>query len=403
MYFFFPGNYMWSQGTLRVLYTGGTIGEVARIIPSLQEAAVSGDVDAWHRAWTGLGDHLWQQGEWELAQERPRSAGRSFYRACSYYQWAIGYLPHTDPRKREGHQRSVEAFTRFAEHSQRGIERVEVPYEGGSLPAWFIPGSDGVALPAAGTEARATVGQRKPSACFLPGLESTKEQAAEFGLELAERGFNVLLVDGPGVGESVLFRGLVNHYDEEVSGRADLEYLLSRPEVDPQRVALVGLSLGGYRAARVVAFEPRYAACVLWGAIWDWGKIWQGQLARTRAASTDTTHFLHVFGGESIEDVTRILQQWRLEGVAERIRCPILVMHGEQDSQIPVEDAYQVYRACGSPQKELKVFTEQEGGAAHCQNDNRLLAHAYIADYLEDVLVRGRRREGVIVGWERKA
>ena len=99
-----------------------------------------------------------------------------------------------------------------------------------------------------------------------------------FAAVLAERGFNVLLVDGPGVGEAVLFRGLVNRPDEERGQSADFEYLAGRPDVDTARIALVGLSLGGYRASRVAAFEHRFAACVAWGAIWDWGAIWEQRL-----------------------------------------------------------------------------------------------------------------------------
>jgi fermentation-respiration switch protein FrsA (DUF1100 family) len=74
----------------------------------------------------------------------------------------------------------------------------------------------------------------------------------------------------------------------------------------------------------------------------------------------------------------------------------MLITHGEKDAQVPVEAAYALYEASGSPMKELKVFSEREGGAAHCQNDNRVLAHTYVADWLEDVLLRGADRRGII-------
>ncbi len=390
MFRFFPNNYMWSQGVMRALQSGGAIGEVITVVNALQDAADAYDKEAWYRAWHDLGDHLWQQGEIELAADHPRSARGSFLRACSYYQWSIAYMEHDDPRKGETHRRSLDAFARFAERCEPPIEHAEIPYEGTSFPAWLVPGAGSAA--------------RKPAIIYLPGLDSTKEQGLQFAQAMAERGFSVLLPDGPGVGEAVQFRGMPNRYDYEVPGKADFDYLASRPDVDPSRIVAVGVSMGGYRAPRFAAFEPRLAGCVAWGAVWDWATVWASRIANERGnVPVPHSHVMHVMGADSIEGVTRIVQDWRLEPVAGQIRCPLLVTHGEQDAQIPVEQAYKLYEAAGSPQKELKVFTAAEGGSAHSQNDNRLLAYAYMGDWLEDVVVRGRRREGVIVGWERKA
>jgi fermentation-respiration switch protein FrsA (DUF1100 family) len=103
-------------------------------------------------------------------------------------------------------------------------------------------------------------------------------------------------------------------------------------------------------------------------------------------------------GAKTVDDVAARLDGWHLDEVAHQIRCPLLVLHGHDDAQVPVEDAHRLYEAAGSAQKELKVFTAAEGGAAHCQNDNRQLAHDYIGDWLVDVLVRGQPRTGVVEG-----
>ncbi len=113
------------------------------------------------------------------------------------------------------------------------------------------------------------------------------------------------------------------------------------------------------------------------------------------AVPTTHEHMLHVFGAETLDEVGQKLKGWSLDGVAERMRCPLLIIYGEKDPQVPMENAYRLYERAGSEQKELKIFTEAEGGAAHCQNDNRLLAHAYMADWLEDVLVRGEPQRGI--------
>src|SRR3712207_6005665 len=192
MYFFFPDNYMWSQAVLRALFTGANPGEIVKIVTELQEAGKSYDAEAWHRAWRQEGDRLLARAERQLADNHQLSARESFLRAACYLQWASPFMDHEDPRRREVHQRSLDAFGRYAALSQPPIERVEVPYEGKSFPAWFVP---------------AAPGERRPTVIYLPGWDSTKEQGIELALALRPRGFSTLLCDAPGIGEAVLFRG----------------------------------------------------------------------------------------------------------------------------------------------------------------------------------------------------
>jgi fermentation-respiration switch protein FrsA (DUF1100 family) len=72
--------------------------------------------------------------------------------------------------------------------------------------------------------------------------------------------------------------------------------------------------------------------------------------------------------------------------VVEKMRCPLLVTHGDRDTIVPVENARLLYEAAGSPKKTLRIFTAEEGGAEHCQGDNRQLGSNYVADWLADTL-----------------
>jgi fermentation-respiration switch protein FrsA (DUF1100 family) len=387
MFMYFPNNYMWSAGLLRILHAGGVIGEVDQAGRKLRQASERGDNEAWYREWLALAEKVHRRARHELEDRHPRSARGGLIRASLYYQWSAAFLPPTDERKHAAHRQSVEVFRRACELLEPPIERVEVPYEGTSFPACFVP-------------ARSRTNGPMPCVLYLPGLDSTKEQGLRVGLELAERGIASLLADPPGVGEALLFRGLTARYDYEVPCTAALELLQQRPEVDPQRIAVCGVSLGGYYAPRAAAMEPRFAACVAWGAIWDYHEIW----SRRRHISVDSPmpspqfQIMTVTGQPTFDDALRELEKWRLHGVAEKITCPFLILHGEHDRQVFVSDAYKLCEAASSDQKELKIFTEQEGGSAHCQNDNRVLAINYIADWLEDVLVHGRKRSGVHVG-----
>jgi dipeptidyl aminopeptidase/acylaminoacyl peptidase len=373
VYQFFPDNFMWSQALNRSMFTGGAYGEISWAATQLGEAAKVYDNDAWYTVLDGLGEKLRSRAKEQEADGHTTSARGSNLRAYSYYQWSIAFMEHHDPRREKAFKKSIESFAAFAELSDPKIERVEVPYEGTSFPAWFVPASS-----------RET---RVPATVYLPGWDSTKEQGIEFAMSQAGRGMATLLCDGPGIGEAVAFRGLVNRYDYEVPSTAALEYLLSRSDVDPDRIAVVGLSLGGYRAARAAAFEHRFAGGVAWGAIWDFAVTWANFRDNPRGAvPTPTAHALAVMGAADLDEVAEKLQRWNLEGVADKIRCPFVILHGENDPLIPTDHAVRFYEEIGSEQKELRVFTTEEGGSAHCQNDNRILAHDFIGDWLSDLL-----------------
>ena len=75
-------------------------------------------------------------------------------------------------------------------------------------------------------------------------------------------------------------------------------------------------------------------------------------------------------------------KKFTLEGVANKVTCPILILHGENDRVVPLAEARKLYERVGSSNKHLKIFTDAEGGAEHCQVDNRQLGVDYIGDWL---------------------
>lgn len=317
-----------------------------------------------------MGDGLAARGERHRERRHEVSGADSFRRAALAQQWAVAFLPWQDTRRGACLRLSVRLFTEFARLSDPPILRREIPFAGTTFPAWLVrPPATGPA----------------PCAIYLPGWDSTKEQG--IGLA-AERGIATLLCDVPGVGEAVLERGLVNRPDEEAAGAAAFDDLLREPRlVDPKQIAVVGSSLGGSRAARFAAFEPRLRAAVVWGAIWDFGRTWRQQLDRPGSAlPTTLDHALFVTGSATVDEVTTKLDAWTLDGVAERIACPLLVLHGADDTQFPVADAERLYATARSGRRTLRIFTPDEGGSAHCQNDDRLLAHEEIGDWLADEL-----------------
>ena len=255
------------------------------------------------------------------------------------------------------------------------IKKVDVPYENGALAAFFIT--------APGAEKKAA-----PTAVVFNGLDNCKEMSAIFaGLELAKRGINTLAIDGPGQGELLRLRHFHSRPDYEVAGTAAYEYVAQRPEVDPERVGVMGYSFGGYFAPRVVSFEKRYKACVAFGAmIWDipswYRKILEGLKSDAAKSSHSTFQLKWVLGAKNDDDLLNKAKAFTLEGIAQNMECPFLVLHGENDRLVPLSEAYKVYEASGSKIKDLVIFKRAEGGAEHCQVDHRQFGMDVIGDFL---------------------
>src|SRR5438132_1318171 len=191
-------------------------------------------------------------------------------------------------------------------------------------------------------------------------------------------------------GKAMRFRNLPLHHETERYASAAYEYLATRPEVDAARVGVMAISLGGYYAPRAAAFESRFAACIAWGAQWDYHAVWKERLDRiargeTPSLSVPWEHLLWIFGVTTRDEALKRLEGFRLDGVVQRIRCPFLLVHGEGDAQIPLATAQKCFGAVGSTRKTFKVFTREEGGYHHCQSDNVSIGTAYMWDWLAEV------------------
>ncbi len=377
-YAHFPENYLWSYNVLLVLSVipagGAEIGEVDRVCRRL--AGHVGDNEAWFREWRAMGDHVRGLGEKAEALGDGRTAIKHYRRATSYYFAAERFRFPKDADALDAYRAMTDVFRRAAELDDRyRIEYVDVPYEGASLPAVFV--------------SAAAQGERAPAVLFMSGFDGNKEHnwflAAE---ELLARGVSVLSLDSPGVGEAIRFRDIPLRYDYEVAGSAAVDWLQGRDDVDPERIGVLALSLGGYYSSRCASMEPRFAACAAWGAIWDYHRIWTERIeaAYAKQLPVPGDHLVYATGTSSTDEALKVLEGFRLADVVPRMRCPFLLVHGEDDQQVPLSDAHLLFDAVGSEDKTLRIFTGEEGAAQHCQMDNLSIAVPEITRWLADRL-----------------
>jgi dienelactone hydrolase len=376
---YFPEDYRWSSAVGGILgsapYGGSDIGEVDRAARSLKKHL--GDDAAWFEAWRAEADRVRAMAQVAEGERRRFTAAGAYLRACNYYQMAERFRTPKDAPALEAYRAGVECFQRYARLTDRPrIEVVEVPFADGSLPGYFV-------------HAENTDLARTPCLVFFDGLDVTKELQFLRGVpDLVRRGIACLIVDGPGTGEAIRFRGHHVRHDYEVAGSAAFDFLTTRPDVDPARVGVMAISLGGYYAPRCASMDGRFKACVAWGAIWDYHATWRRRIESGFRASMSVPghHIMWILGVDTLEAALRKLESFRLDGVVQRMRCAFLLTHGAEDEQVPMADAQALFDAVGSADKTFRVFTAAEGGSQHCQRDYLTHGASVIFDWLAEKL-----------------
>ncbi|MGV0772914.1 alpha/beta hydrolase family protein [Mycobacterium syngnathidarum] len=353
-------------------FGGAELGECYQAAAQIAD----GDPESWHIAWEALARRT------EAAAVRAEQRGnritarKAYLRAVTYDRNAVVAVRPADPRYRQGLLRCRELFGRFCELSDVPIERVEIPYQGRSLPGYLLrPADDG-----------------SPRPTIVIGDNVSEELYYWVGPPAMERGYNALLVDLPGIGLNHL-DGVEFRPDTEVPVAAVIDYLESRTEVDITRIAVYGGGEpGGYIMTRAASREPRIAACVVDPLVYDLSPtivhFEDAVLSATRPQ--DATASLGAILAESGQALIAVgmrdpsvIEQMTCE--PSQIACPLLCLSDPRDSEILVAQARHATSAATHPANTTRMFTVEEGTRGYRQLDNFALKHAAMFDWLDTV------------------
>jgi dienelactone hydrolase len=374
---YFPDNYNWSLATALAIGMGGELTEIDGACRPLRAVAAAATTDAaqgvWIESWTALARRTRESAELDEAANHVRSAARKWRRVAIYELMAERMISNVAQAKNETYRRALDALARWRRVFLPRCEATDVPFEGAVLPSLFVP------APGAG---------RKPAVIVWNGFDVTKEFLLLLGVDdWTNRGISVLVCDQPGSGEALRFHGITARLDSEVAASACIDHLSARAEVDSARIGITGISMGGYYAPRAAAFEHRLAACAAWGAFHDLRGV-LANLERTGAHSAPPFQGPWVFGlADEPGNRAAVLSAMTLETAAAEISCPLLVLHGESDRQVPVEQAHRTLAtAANAAKRELRIVPTGEPGDQYCQVDLPAIAIDILGDWFEDVL-----------------
>lgn len=314
--------------TPRYLATGVDPNDLERLARRIQRW------DDWCRIWCEEGERHQSLADAAAKAGRKVTAAEANLRASIYYHYAKHLFAHDMNQYRAAHERMLACYQAAGSAIDPPVERITIAFEDTEMVAYLR---------------RPHVSGRPPVAIILPGLDACKEELHAWGEAFLRRGIAALAIDGPGQGETAFRLPITDQWGKVIG--AAIDALAARADVDGQRIAVVGQSLGALYAPLAAAFEPRISACVSNCGPFDFGAI----LPSMPAASQET--FRVRSHAKSLAEAYEIARGLSLEGVAERITCPLLVVFGAGDKLIPVSEGERLARAASGP-TELVVFEE---------------------------------------------
>jgi dienelactone hydrolase len=366
--FLFP-NHPFGVHTLRLVAQGQQGGADVFDIARAMKGVEAGDKEAWEHAWLALAEKTEARAKAALAAGRLRTARQYFFHANSYYRMSDVLLTLAEePKRAERFRKAQKNFRAAAQLSDPKIEVVTICCGNEEYDGYFCH----PVTPKPG---------KWPAVLFLGGADAYAEEIYFGGKQMLERGWAMLLADTPGRGSSIYLKGIKTRPDYEVPGKACIDYLVSRPEVDPDRVALLGISMAGYYAPRVAAFDRRIKALVAWSGcysvlddLYDFCDHLQPTCQR-------------LLGGVSHDAARKLLKDFTMAGIANNITCPTFITHGSDDRLMRVAGAKKLFAEIGAKDKTLNIYDDpKDGGRIHCSHDYWAHNVPYMLDWLEERL-----------------
>ncbi len=374
-------------------YKGADVGECLSTAASIEDS----DYEGWYRAWRTTADRVRGFAQQSAAKGHQASARDAFLRASTYYNTAAFFLDGTSDSSRllptwKAHR---ECFDEAASRFDPPFEKVEIPYEDTTLPGYLFKVDDSK--------------RTRPLLILNNGSDGTvTDMYLVGGAAALERGYNALTFDGPGQGAALFLQGLYFRPDWEKVVTPVVDFALRLPEVDPERIAIQGVSQAGYWVPRAVAFEHRIAAAVADPGVCDVSTSWFSHLPQdmqellergqkeefdryieegmqTSEALRYTVRFrMRPYGTDSPYEAYKMVRQYKLDGVTEKIRCPMLVTDPDNEQFWPGQSR-RLYKALTCP-KQLVSFTAAEGADSHCEPKALGLRNQRIFDWLDETL-----------------
>ena len=358
----------------------------------------NGDSDSWVSEWLAAAERRRSQAEEALAAGRRITAVGHYRAACGHYSTALYSIAgsHEAGRETEIWTTQRDCWDRVVNLQPVPGERLSIPYEGTTLPAYFFRAPD------------AAPGEPRPLVVMNNGSDgATSDMWGMGGAAAAARGYHWMTFDGPGQQAALFVQDIPFRPDWEAVLTPVVDAMVGRPDVDGARMAVIGVSQAGFWVPRALAFEHRFAAAVVDPAVVDVSTSWTDHLPKHLRAQLDDgkrdafdrnmrmgerfsgkAKALMAFRGRpygltstSEFDLFRAVREYRLGDEVSQITTPLLITDPE-DEQFWPGQSQRLLDLLGD-RAELVRFTADEGAGRHCEPLAPALREARIFDWLD--------------------
>jgi dipeptidyl aminopeptidase/acylaminoacyl peptidase len=182
---------------------------------------------------------------------------------------------------------------------------------------------------------------RVPALTVMHPLGSDKDTYDSFLDHFRQAGYATFCIDLPAHGEN--FDGPRLTPDAEAAGVAALEVLAGHPAIDPERLGVMGGSLGALFAQRTAAASRRVRACLAYASPFDCGD----RVEETLPGVMDC--FGWVVGATSVPELKSAARQFHLRDVLDKIDSPVCLLHGTQDHICNFSASYEIASRLKAP------------------------------------------------------
>jgi esterase/lipase len=357
------------------------------------------DTMSWFNEWMKTAERVRGMAGESLAAGHPISAGEAYLRAANYVRAALIHYPDqpTDPETPAYAQLAVDSYDTALSLLSVPGQAVRIPYEDTTLLGYFYRSP--------------IAGEKAPVLITHQGRDAWPEETKQILDAAMKRGYHVLQVHGPGQGVTIRIQGLPFRPDWEKVITPAIDFALTQPGVDPDRIVLIGYSMGGALAPRAAAFDKRIKICIANPGVLNWGESMFDTLAgfspelmallEDNPAAFDAAidqmagavpmidwymkDSMWKHGADSPSEMMMELRKYDNTPVVDQITCRMLIMDGEAE-EFSAGQAQKLYDALNNCPKDYMLFTAEDTGLLHCQNGAAAVAMRGMFDWLDEFI-----------------
>jgi hypothetical protein len=374
----------------RAYHQGGNIGKVLYVIRQIED----GNFESAYQAMVAVGHEARAMAEDSASGGHVESARQAYLWAQNFYDSATYFADGTgDPaRITAAWQLMDDCWLRSIALFDPPIEQVSIPYEGIALRGFYFRGKS--------KEKRALL-------ILVNGSDGSALDMWMLGAAGgAARGYDCLTFDGPGQGHALWKQGLSFRPDWEHVISPVVDFALSREGVDPRKIAIQGISQGGYWVPRAVAFEKRIAAAIADPGVIDVSTSWtatlpppmmellkagrkdefDGYMIKTLDPATKNSLVFRMrpYGTTSYYEAFKATMDYNLADVIGKIECPMLITEPANEAFWPGQSR-RLYDLLTCP-KTLVPFSVSDGADLHCEPKGYGLRDLRVFNWLDKTL-----------------